>query len=176
MNYDQDVQRVLVSESQIQERIGSLALEISKVSDGTPLVLIGVMKGAMLFLADLARQLKVPVELEFITAQSYHGGTESSGTVKIISEVPEVRGRNVLLVDDILDTGRTLALLVEKFRALGASQVHSCVLLQKKKVRAEKIQADFVGFEIEDEFVIGYGLDYQGLYRNLPYIGVLNPS
>jgi hypoxanthine phosphoribosyltransferase len=118
--------------------------------------------------------MPIPLEIECLNVASYHGGTESSGRVDFLdAKLPEVRGRSVLLVDDILDTGRTLAAVGAKLREHGADLVRSCVLLSKDKERAAEVEADYVGFGIGDEFVIGYGLDFRGLYRNLPYIGVL---
>ena len=115
------------------------------------------------------------LEMECLNVSSYHGETESSGTVKFLdSTLPNVEGKTVLVIDDILDTGRTLHIVSQKLLSLGAKKLHRCVLLSKNKQRAKEINAEYVGFHIEDEFVVGYGLDYQEKYRNLPYIGVLN--
>ena len=125
-------------------------------------------------MADLCRRLPVPLEIETLGVASYHGGTESSGVVEFLdTKLPEVKGRHILLIDDILDTGRTLKAVKERLLAIGAVTVKTSVLLSKEKERAEEVGADYIGFEIGDEFVVGYGLDYQGRYRNLPYVGVL---
>ena len=174
MNADDQIGRVLISEEEISTRLAQLASEITTATSHQPLVVVAVLKGALVMVADLVRRLPVPLDLEFITAQSYYGGTQSSGEVLVQGELPDIQGKTVLLVDDILDTGLTLQKLREMVNKAGAKQVLTCVLLNKRKVRSAEVTADFSGFEIEDEFVVGYGLDYAGRYRNLPYIGVLN--
>jgi hypoxanthine phosphoribosyltransferase len=141
------------------------------------LVVIILLKGALVFAADLLRRVPRPLLIECLNVASYHGGTESSGKVDFLDRhFPEVRDHHVLLLDDILDTGRTLHAVRERLLEEGAAAVHTAVLLAKDKERAEEVEADYVGFEIADEFVVGYGLDYQGRYRNLPFVGVLKLS
>lgn len=169
-----DIERVLIDEKVIEKRLDMMAQEIERdFPDGT-LVVIILLKGALVFAADLLRRVPRPLEIECLNVASYHGGLESSGTVDFLDRhFPEVRGRHVLLLDDILDTGRTLHAVSQRLREEGAARVHTAVLLAKDKDRAEEVQADYIGFGIEDEFVVGYGLDYKGKYRNLPYVGVL---
>jgi hypoxanthine phosphoribosyltransferase len=170
----EDVERVLIDEGVIEKRLDILAERVMREFRGRELMVVVILKGALVFTADLLRRLPIPLEIECLNVASYHGGTESSGQVDFLdAKLPLVEGRFVLVVDDILDTGRTLAAVEKKLREQGAQKVKSCVLLSKDKKRAAEVEADFVGFGIGDEFVVGYGLDFQGLYRNLPYIGVL---
>lgn len=170
----EDVERVLIDEAVIERRLDVLAERILEEFRGREFVVVVILKGALVFTADLLRRMPLPLEIECLNVASYHGGTESSGRVDFLDrKLPEVKGKDVLLVDDILDTGRTLEAVSQKLREQGAEKVKSCVLLSKDKVRAIEVEADYVGFGIGDEFVVGYGLDFQGLYRNLPYIGVL---
>jgi hypoxanthine phosphoribosyltransferase len=169
-----DVERVLIDEKVIEKRLDAMAAEIDREFPAGPIVAIVLLKGAFVFAADLLRRIPRPLEIECLNVASYHGGTESSGTVKFLDHaLPDVKGRHVLLLDDILDTGRTLKAVAERLIEEGCIAVHTGVLLAKDKVRAEDVQADYVGFEIGDEFVVGYGLDYKGRYRNLPFVGVL---
>ena len=171
-----DIERILIDEAVIEKRLDSMALEIERdFPDGT-LVVIILLKGALVFAADLLRRVPRALEIECLTVASYHGGLESSGKVDFLDRhFPEVKGRHVLLLDDILDTGRTLHAVSERLIDEGAVAVHTAVLLAKDKQRAEEVDADYVGFEIDDEFVVGYGLDYAERYRDLPYIGTLDP-
>lgn len=170
----EDVERVLIDEKVIEKRLDAMAVEIDREFPPGPIVAIVLLKGAFVFAADLLRRIPRPLEIECLNVASYHGGTESSGTVKFLDHaLPDVKGRHVLLLDDILDTGRTLKSVAERLMKEGCIAVHTGVLLAKDKVRAEDVQADYVGFEIGDEFVVGYGLDYKGRYRNLPFVGVL---
>lgn len=175
---DEDIARVLIAEDVIERRLGVLAKRIETAfSEEKELQVVAILKGALVFMADLLRQVPLPLEIECINVASYHGGTESSGVVSFLdNRLPEVKGRPVLVVDDILDTGRTLAAVKERLLSAGAADVKTCVLLTKDRPREEEVQADFSAFEIGDEFVVGYGLDYQGRYRNLPYVGVLKPE
>jgi len=172
-----DIDRVLHTEAQIQARIADLAREISVRLGPGPLTVVGVLNGAVVFVADLIRHLDVPLELAFVSASSYRNGT-TSGELELdfLPRPAAIVGRRVLLVDDILDTGRTMSALVREFRRRGAAEVHTCVLLDKPSRRVVDVGRAFVGFSIEDAFVVGYGLDFAGLYRNLPYIGVLRPE
>lgn len=170
----EDVERVLIDEAVIGKRIDVMAGRVLEEFQGRELMVVVILKGALVFTADLLRRLPIPLEIECLNVASYHGGTESSGQVDFLdAKLPPVEGRSVLVVDDILDTGRTLAAVSAKLREQGAAKVKTCVLLSKDKDRAAEVDADFVGFGIGDEFVVGYGLDFRGLYRNLPFIGVL---
>lgn len=172
----EDVERVLIDEKVIEKRLDVMAEEIDRSFPAGPIVVIVLLKGAFVFAADLLRRIPRPLEIECLHVSSYHGGTESSGTVEFLDHtLPNILGRHVLLLDDILDTGRTLQAVTERLLAAGCAVVHTGVLLAKDKVRAANVQADYVGFVIGDEFVVGYGLDYKGRYRNLPFVGVLHP-
>jgi hypoxanthine phosphoribosyltransferase len=171
---DDDVAKVLIDEQVIGKRLDAIALKILEEFGGQEFVAIVILKGALVFTADLLRRMPVPLQIETLNVASYHGGTESSGTVDFLDrKLPDVTGKRVLLIDDILDTGRTLHEVGKKLREQGAEMVRSCVLLSKDKERAAEVEADYTGFVIGDEFVVGYGLDYRGRYRNLPYVGVL---
>ena len=176
LGHREDVDRVLIDEKVIEKRLDAMAEEIDREFPAGPILAIVLLKGAFVFAADLLRRIPRPLEIECLNVASYHGGSESSGSVKFLDHaLPDVKGRHVLLLDDILDTGRTLKAVADLLKLEGCAAVHTGVLLAKDKVRAEEVQADYVGFEIGDEFVVGYGLDYQGLYRNLPFVGVLKP-
>lgn len=170
----EDVKKVLIDELVIEKRLDVMAERILEEFGREEFVAVVILKGAMVFMADLLRRMPVPLEIECLNVASYHGGTESSGTVDFLDrKLPDLKGRKVLVIDDILDTGRTLHAVGMRLREQGAAMVKSCVLLSKDKARAEDVEADYTGFRIGDEFVVGYGLDYRGRYRNLPYIGVL---
>ena len=172
-----DIERVLIDEAVIEKRLDAMAQDIERDFPRGTLVVIILLKGALVFAADLLRRVPRVLEIETLNVASYHGGTESTGNVDFLDRhFPEVKDRHVLLLDDILDTGRTLHAVTQRLIEEGAAAVHTAVLLAKDKPRAEEVEADYVGFQIGDEFVVGYGLDYQGLYRNLPYVGVLKPS
>ena len=169
------IERVLVSESEIHARVTELGAEIQNDIEGDDLTLLVILHGSIFFAADLMRAISIPLYLESVRVASYHGGTESSGQVKMEdTTLTQLAGKDVLVVDDILDTGRTLNTVVGHLRdAVGVASARSCVLLDKNVKRAVEFEADYVGFRIEDEFVVGYGLDYLGKYRNLPLIGTL---
>ncbi len=169
----EELKSVLISEAKIKRRVGELAAEIQKDYSGRELVMIALLNGTVLFLADLVRNLELPLRLDFIGVSSYGSGT-TSGTLSFTKELKlDVRQRDVLLVDDILDTGRTLKLVTDKLLELQPASLKRCVLLDKEARRIEKISAEYVGFQIPDEFVVGYGLDFAERYRNLPFIAVL---
>ena len=174
-----DVERVLIDADQIEEMLTRLGDEITACYHDTiksrRLILIGVLKGSFIFLSDLIRRIDLPLEVLFLQASSYGSGTESCGRVQINMELDQklVSGADVLFVEDILDSGRTLKKLSEYFAGAGAHSVRICTMLDKPARRVVDIHTDFKGFEVEDEFLIGYGLDYNEIYRNLPYIGVL---
>ena len=170
----EDLERTLFDEARILARLDQIAAEISRDYRDRELTVIAILNGSLIFMADLLRRIPLPLKLDCLSVASYHGGLETSGEV-IFRQValPDIEGRDVLLLDDILDSGNTLAAIREKLSTAGPRSVRVCVLLQKKKVRSRPVDADYVGFEIEDEFVVGYGLDYMERYRNLPCIGVL---
>lgn len=165
---------MLITDEQIARRVKSLAREIEKDFRGRELVVVSLLNGTVLFLADLIRHLNLPLHLDFIGVSSYGRGTESGELVFTKELRIDVRGRDVLLVDDILDTGKTLSRVLPKIRALKPRRIKTCVLLDKPARRRRKIVANYVGFTIPDSFVIGYGLDFAERYRNLPFIGVLH--
>jgi hypoxanthine phosphoribosyltransferase len=170
-----EVERILITDEQLARRIKILAREIEKDFHGREMVVVSLLSGTVMFLADLIRHLNLPLRLDFIGVSSYGAGTESGELVFTKELRIDVRGRDVLLVDDILDTGKTLSRVIPKLAALKPRRIKTCVLLNKAARRVEKIKADYVGFEIPDLFVIGYGLDFAERYRNLPFVGVLHP-
>jgi hypoxanthine phosphoribosyltransferase len=166
---------VLFREDEILARIKALATEIcGAYPDGTELTVIALLNGSLIFAADLIRQLPMATRLESLAVASYYGGKKSAGTVTFKQTVPDLTGRTVLILDDILDTGRTLGAVIAKARQSGAETVRSCVLLSKRRAREVDVAVDHIGFEIDDLFVVGYGLDFEGRLRNLPYIAVLD--
>jgi hypoxanthine phosphoribosyltransferase len=174
----QDIHQVLFDEGRIRARVADLGKAISERHAGSDLVVVALLKGGVVFLADLIRSITIPIKLDFAWASSYGNRTESSGEVRLrVFPDDDLSGKRVLVVDDILDTGRTLHQVCAKLESdLGAAQVETCVLLDKPTRRAVNLKADYVGFVVDDVFVVGYGLDFADHYRNLPYIGVLKPS
>jgi hypoxanthine phosphoribosyltransferase len=171
----EDLEKILIHEQTIMGRLDELAREIMAEYRGKDLSVVAVLNGSIIFAADLLRRVQLPLKLECISVASYHGGTESTGEVTFNqAALPDVSGRHVLIIDDILDSGLTLHAIREKLLAeANPLSVKICVLLRKKKERAKPAEADFAGFDIGNEFVVGYGLDFEGRYRNLPLIGVL---
>ena len=169
-----EVERILITEEQLARRIKILAREIEKDFRGREMVVVSLLSGTVMFLADLIRHLNLPLRLDFIGVSSYGAGTESGELVFTKELRLDVRNRDVLLVDDILDTGKTLSRVLPKLRVLKPRRIKTCVLLNKAARRVGKIRADYVGFDIPDYFVIGYGLDFAERYRNLPFVGVLH--
>jgi len=169
-----DLERVLFDEPAIHRRLDDIAAQISNDYRELDLTVIAVLHGSLMFVADLLRRIPLPLKLDCLSVASYQGKGQSSGAVvfKQIT-VPDVAGRDVLILDDILDSGQTLATIREALETAEPQSIRVCVLLSKKKQRAREVDTDYVGFEIEDEFVVGYGLDFRERYRNLPYIGVL---
>jgi hypoxanthine phosphoribosyltransferase len=169
-----DLERVLFDEPAIHRRLDDIAAQISSDYGERELTVIAVLHGSLMFVADLLRRIPLPLKLECLSVASYHGNAQTSGEVvfKKIT-LPNFAGRDVLILDDILDSGHTLAAVRETLETAKPDSIRVCVLLSKKKQRAREVDTDYVGFEIEDEFVVGYGLDFGGRYRNLPYIGVL---
>jgi hypoxanthine phosphoribosyltransferase len=171
-----EVDRILITERHIARRVRQLSTEIERDFRGRELVVVSLLNGTVMFLADLIRHLSLPLRLDFIGVSSYGSGT-TSGELVFTKELRlDVRGRDVLLVDDILDTGRTMRRVLAKLRPLKPRRIKTCVLLDKPSRRVERVRADYVGFRIPDLFVIGYGLDYAERYRNLPFVGVLKPE
>ena len=169
-----DLERVLFDEPAIHRRLDDIAAQVSSDYRDRELTVIAVLHGSLMFVADLLRRIPLPLKLDCVSVASYHGKAQSSSEV-VFKEVtvPDVVGRDVLILDDILDSGHTLAAIRERLDTAKPRSIRVCVLLSKKKQRAREVNADYVGFEIEDEFVVGYGLDFRERYRNLPYIGVL---
>jgi len=170
-----EVREILISDDAIARRIRQMARTIARDFSGCEMVVVSLLNGTVMFLADLIRNLSLPLRLDFIGVSSYRAGTESGELVFTKELRLDVRGRDVLLVDDILDTGRTLDLVLGKLTALKPRAIKTCVLLNKAARRVAPVQADYVGFEIPDVFVVGYGLDFGERYRNLPFVGVLHP-
>ena len=171
-----EVESVLIGETEIAARVRELAANIERDFVGKDLLVVALLTGTVPFLADLVRHIALPMRLDFMGVSSYGSGT-APGELVFTKELRlEARDRDVLLVDDILDTGKTLRAVIDKLNALQPRSLKTCVLLEKKSRRTEEITADYVGFEVPDEFVIGYGLDYAERYRNLPFIGVLKPE
>ena len=172
-----DIAEVLIDEQAIAAKVRELGTAIADDYRTKDVVLVSILKGALPFLADLMRQMPIPLALDFLEVSSYGDATESSGNVRILKDLAKsIEGRDVVVVEDILDTGQTLSYVIEHLRSKQPRSVRLCTLLDKPARRIVPIQIDYRGFEIPDKFVVGYGLDYAERYRNLPYIGVLKPS
>lgn len=172
-----EIERVLFSEEQIKNRVEELGRQLSEEYAGKDLAVVGVLRGGAVFCADLIRAMNIPLELSFIEASSYKNATTPQGEVSItFSKGFSAEGMHILIAEDIIDTGHTLKAVRERLLAAGALSVKTCCILNKPSRREAEITADYVGFDIPDEFVVGYGLDYAGKYRNLPYIGILSRS
>jgi hypoxanthine phosphoribosyltransferase len=172
-----DVEEILISHEQIQARVTELGRQLAADYDGRFPVLVSVLKGSIVFLADLVRSMPVPLSIDLMELSSYGASTESSGQVRILKDLSgPIEGRDVIVVEDIIDTGLTLNYLLKYLHDRGPATVRICCLLDKPARRLAEIDIDYRGFTIADRFVIGYGLDYDERYRNLPYIGVLRPS
>ena len=174
---DQDILKVLYTEEQIAERIREMGAQMYEdLKDKNPLF-VSVLRGAFIFMADITRACPVKCDVEFIAVSSYGNATSTSGAVQITHDIQQdISGRDLIVVEDILDSGNTLSFLKQYFLTKGAASVSICTLLDKPARREKAITADYIGFEVPDEFVVGYGLDYAQKYRNLPYIGVLKPE
>ena len=171
------VGEILIEEDALQGRIAELGAEISRDYEGRDLLLVGVLKGAVFFLADLMRELSVPCEIDFMAISSYGAGTDSSGVVRILKDLDmNISGRDVLVVEDIIDSGLTLSYLMRSLKARKPATLEVCTLLTKPERREVDVPVRYVGFEIPNKFVIGYGLDFDQRYRNLPYVAVLHPD
>ncbi|GGD28048.1 hypoxanthine phosphoribosyltransferase [Pontibacillus chungwhensis BH030062] len=172
-----DIEKVLISEEELQSKVKELAAQLSEDYEGKFPLAIGVLKGAMPFMSDLLKRMDTYLEMDFMDVSSYNGTMQSSGEVKIVKDLDtQVEGRDLLIIEDIIDSGLTLSYLVDLFKYRKAKSIKIVTLLDKPSGRKGDVKADLAGFEVPDEFVVGYGLDYQERYRNLPYIGVLKPA
>jgi hypoxanthine phosphoribosyltransferase len=177
---NKDVQKILISESELDAIVTRLATEIDRdyAGDDKKLVLICILKGSLVFMGDLMKKLTVPVEIDCMRVSSYGASTESSGNINIVLDLvrPDLDKCDILIIEDIIDSGRTLSYLVGYLKHKGAKSVKTCTLLDKPSRRVVEFEPDYKGVEIPDEFVIGYGLDYAEMYRALPYVGILKPE
>ena len=174
---DKYVNNVLISEEQIREKIVELGAQISQDYQGKDLLVICVLKGAMVFMADLIREIKIPLSIDFMAVSSYGTSTSSSGVVRILKDLDEsIENRHLLIVEDIIDTGLTLNYLLENLKSRGPASVKVCTFLDKPERRKVGINPDYCGYPIPDEFVVGYGLDFAEKYRNLPFVAILDPA
>jgi hypoxanthine phosphoribosyltransferase len=172
-----DVERILITSEEIGARVRELGQQITNDYAGQDILMIGVLRGAVIFMSDLARAIKRPIDMDFMAISSYGLSTNSSGVVRILKDLDEVvQGRHILIVEDIIDSGLTLNYLVENLKSRKPASVRICTLLSKPDRRKVDVQVDYNGFIIPDYFVVGYGLDYAGKYRNLPFIGILKPE
>lgn len=172
-----DIEKVLITEEELREAAKKLGAQISRDYAGRKLKVISVLKGSVVFLADLVRAIDIPLELDFMAVSSYGAGVKTSGVVRIIKDLDKpIEGYDILIVEDILDSGMTLSYLVEMLKDRGPASLKIATLLDKPERRQTSVKSDYVGFVIPDEFVVGYGLDYDEKYRNLPYVGILAPK
>ena len=170
--YENFLERVLFSEKQLDERVTQIAKQIENDYKGEPLLVVGILKGASVFVSDLIRKINLDVSIDFMSVSSYGNSTESSGTVKILKDLDiDIAGKNVLIVEDIIDSGLTLSNLVKELQIRNPKSLKLCTLLDKPERRKTDVHVDYVGFVIEDKFIAGYGIDWAEKYRNLPYIG-----
>jgi hypoxanthine phosphoribosyltransferase len=175
--YENDIEKILISEEQLDTRLSELAAQIDKDYKGKNLLVIGILKGAIFTITRLASKMKKNVEIDFITLSSYGSDTKSSGNIKLIMDLDEnVKDRNILVVEDIIDTGLTMKWLEEYLYSKGVASVEICTLLRKKDAHKHEVNAKYVGFEVPEVFVVGFGLDFNQKYRNIPYIGVLKEN
>ncbi len=174
--YDGEIEKVLIDEAQIAAKIEELAATLTADYADRELLLVGVLKGAVMFMSDLARALQRPTQLDFMAVSSYGSSTSSSGIVRILKDLDrDISGRHVLVVEDIIDSGLTLSWLLRNLRSRGPESLEVCTLLRKPEAVKVRVAVKYVGFDIPNEFVVGYGLDYAERYRDLPYIGLLKP-
>ena len=173
---EQDIDRVLFTEEQLQARVAEIAAQIDRDYAGKQPLLVSVLRGSFVFMADLVRRITLPCTVDFMAVSSYGSGTTSSGQVKIVKDLSEqIEGKDVIVVEDILDSGNTLSYLLKLLEARHPASIRLCTLLDKPERRTKPVAVQYSGFTIPDEFVVGYGLDYDEKYRNLPYIGILKP-
>jgi hypoxanthine phosphoribosyltransferase len=173
---ENDILKVLLTQEELKQKVEEIGKQISNDYKGKKLLLVSILKGSVVFMADLMRNITIPAQIDFMSVSSYGNGVKTSGVVKIIKDLDiNLKGYDILIVEDILDSGLTLAYLKQLLLDRNANSIKVCTFLDKKANRKADIQADYVGKEIPDEFVIGYGLDYDEKYRNLPFVGVLSP-
>lgn len=173
----QDMAKVLISEEEIREKVAELGRRISEDYAGKDVLMVSVLKGSFIFMADLTRAIDIHLNVDFMAVSSYGSGTKTSGVVRVLKDLDvPLEGRDLLIVEDILDSGKTLFYLKEMLEQRGPASIRICTLLDKPERRQAEVNADYVGFVVPDEFVVGYGLDYDERYRNLKYIGVLKPE
>lgn len=179
----EDIQEVLFSEEEIAARVAEIGAQITKdyaglvEQDGQGIILISVLRGAAIFMADLAREIKLPLEMDYMVISSYGNGAKSSGVVRILKDLSsEVEGRHIIVAEDILDSGLTLTYLMKNLASRNPASIEVATLLRKKTLAQAEIDCKYVGFECPDQFIVGYGLDFAERYRNLPYIGILKPE
>ena len=176
MSMHDDIKTVLVSEEQLKAKVAELGAQISRDYAGKNLVLVSILKGSVVFMADLMRAVSIPCNIDFMVVSSYGSGTKTSGVVKIVKDLDQdLSGKDLLIVEDILDSGMTLSYLKGLLQGRNPASIRIATLLDKPSRRKVDLKADYVGFEVPDEFVVGYGLDYDEQYRNLPFVGVLKP-
>lgn len=175
---DRDIDHILVTEEQLKAKVNELGAQITRDYAGRDLLLVSILKGSVVFMADLMRAIQMPCGIDFMVVSSYGGAnTTSTGLVKIVKDLDQdLSGKDLLIVEDILDTGITLSHLVPMLKLRNPASVRLCTILSKPSRRKADIEPDYLGFEVPDEFVVGYGLDYDEKYRNLPYVGVLKPE
>ena len=172
-----DLQEILVTAEQLDQRLSEMAAQIDADYQGKEILIVGVLRGAVMVMADLSRKLHTPLEMDWMAVSSYGSGTKSSGVVRILKDLDhDVNGRDVLIVEDIIDSGLTLAWLKTNLESRGAKSVKIATALRKPEAAKVDVEVSYVGFDIPDEFVVGYGLDYAEKYRNLPFVGTLKPS
>ena len=177
MSMNDDILRVLYSEEELEAKCAELGAQISKDYEGKNLLLVSVLKGAVVFMTDLMRHLTVPCSIDFMVVSSYGSGVKTSGVVKIVKDLDaDLAGKDLLIVEDILDTGMTLHYLKQLLQDRNPNSIRIATLLDKPERRRAAVRADYVGYQVPDEFVVGYGLDYDEKYRNLPYVGILKPE
>lgn len=177
MSMNDDIKKVLLTKDEIDKRVQEMAAEINRDYEGKELIVIVLLKGAAWFATDLTRAIELPLRVDFMVASSYGNGTTTSGNVKVKLDISEkIEGKHVLVVDDIIDSGVTFAAICDMLKVQKPASLKTVALCDKAERRVNGLNADYVGFQIPDEFVVGYGLDYAGDYRNLPYIGVLKSS
>lgn len=175
--YDNVIERVLFSEEELKTRIKELGAEIGREYAGRKPLMIGILKGSVMFFADLLREIEGDLEIDFMAISSYGNGVKSSGEVKMIKDLDhKIEGKDVIIVEDIVDSGYTMKYLTGVLSARNPASIRICTLLDKPSRRETDVRVDYKGFEVGDEFVVGYGLDYAGLYRNVPFIGILKRS
>lgn len=174
---EKDIKQILLSAEQIADKVKELGEKITRDYAGKQLLVVGILKGSNMFMSDLIRQINMPMQMDFMIVSSYGNATESTGVVKIIKDIEEgIKDKHVLIVEDIIDSGLTLKYLKQILDTRNPASVKLCTLVDKPARRKEKVAVDYVGFELPDEFIVGYGIDYAEYYRNLPYIAVLKPE